>query len=102
MYDAYLTAFAALTLGRSEDADVVADRHVAAVHRPARTHMFLKPTSMRNAAAGLGVDLEFKSAPNWPTYERMLAFSKDLLEFIKPRSGEDMIDVQAFIAALVE
>ncbi len=44
----------------------------------------------------------FKSAPNWPTYERTLGFGRNLLEFIQPRSGVDMIDVQAFIAAMVE
>ena len=43
-----------------------------------------------------------KSTPNAATYERTLAFGKSLLEFIQPRSGADMIDVQAFIAAIVE
>ena len=65
-------------------------------------HVFLKPASMRSAATGLGVDLKFKSTPNSATYERTLAFGKNLLEFIEPRSGADMIDVQAFIAAMVE
>jgi hypothetical protein len=48
------------------------------------------------------VDLKFKSAPNWTTYERTLAFGSDVLEFIQPRSGTDMIDVHAFIVAVVE
>ena len=65
-------------------------------------HMFVKPTATRAAALGLGFDLKFKSAPNWITYERVLAFSDELMGFIKPRSGEDMIDVQAFITAIVE
>ena len=65
-------------------------------------HMFVKPTPMRNAAAGLGFELRFKPAPNYTTYDRVIAFSNELLEFIKPRSGQDMIDVQAFIGAVVE
>ena len=65
-------------------------------------HMFVKATSMRAAAAGLGFDINYKAAPNWATYERVLAFSNDLLAFIKPRSGEDMIDVHAFVTAIVE
>ena len=65
-------------------------------------HMFVKPTATRAAAAGIGFELKFKSAPNWVTYDRVLAFSDDLMAFIKPRSGEDMIDVQAFITAIVE
>ncbi|MND01308.1 hypothetical protein D3C83_202530 [compost metagenome] len=64
--------------------------------------MFVKPVSTRAAAAGLGFELKFKSAPNWATYERVLAFSDDLLAFIKPRSGDDMVDVQAFISGIVE
>ena len=64
--------------------------------------MFVKPTAMRAAAAGLGFELKYKAAPNWDTYDRVLAFSDDVLAFIKPRSGEDMIDVHAFIAAIVE
>lgn len=65
-------------------------------------HMFVKPTPMRNAAAGLGFELRFKPSPNFTTYDRVLAFSNELLEFIKPRSGTDMIDVQAFVSAVVE
>jgi hypothetical protein len=102
LYDAYLTAFAALTPPGQKSAMswpiVTVFPYIA---RP-DNHMFLKPASMRNAAAGLGADIKFKSAPNAQTYERTLVFGKSLLEFIQPRSGVDMIDVQAFIGALVE
>ena len=102
LYDAYLDAFAALTLpGQKSAMSWPIVTSLPYIAHP-ETHMFLKPASMRNAAAGLGVDLKFKSAPNWATYEKTLAFGKNLLEFIQPRSGADMIDVQAFIGALVE
>ena len=102
LYDAYLTAFAALAPATQKSPMswpiVTALPYIA---QPAK-HMLLKPASMRAAAAGLGADLKFKAAPNAETYLCTLAFGKDLLEFIAPRSGADMIDVQAFIAALVE
>ena len=101
-YNAYLTAFAALApAGQKSPMSWPIVTALPYIAQPDK-HMFLKPASMRNAAAGLGVDLRFKSAPNWSTYERTLAFGRDLHEFIKPRSGADMIDVQAFIGSLVE
>ena len=62
-------------------------------------HLFVRPTSTQRAATLLGFELRFNRKPNWQTYERVLAMGNNLLEFIKPRSGEDMFDVQAFIAA---
>jgi len=65
-------------------------------------HLFVRPTSTQRAATLLGFELRFNRKPNWKTYERVLAMGNNLLEFIKPRSGEDMFDVQAFIAAVGE
>lgn len=101
-YEAYLAAFAALEYpAKSTPLSWPIVSALPFIAQPDR-HMFVKPTSMRGAAAGLGFDLSFKTAPNWKTYERVQAFSQELLAFIKPRSGEDMIDVQAFITAIVE
>jgi hypothetical protein len=102
LYDAYLTAFAALApAGQKSPMSWPIVTALPYIAQPTK-HVFLKPASMRSAATGLGVDLKFKSTPNSATYERTLAFGKNLLEFIEPRSGADMIDVQAFIAAMVE
>jgi hypothetical protein len=65
-------------------------------------HLFVRPTSTQRAATLLGFELRFNRKPNWQTYERALAMGNNLLEFIKPRSGEDMFDVHAFIAAVGE
>jgi hypothetical protein len=101
-YDAYLTAFSSLApAGQKSPMSWPIVTALPYIAQPDR-HMYLKPASMRNASTGLGVDLKFKSTPNSQTYERTLLFGKGLLEFIQPRSGVDMIDVQAFIAALVE
>ncbi len=101
-YTAYLAAFNALEYPAKKTPmtwPIVSSLpFIAQPHK----HMFVKPTATRNAANGLGFELHFKAAPNWKTYDRVLAFSDDLLKFIKPRSGEDMIDVQAFISAIVE
>jgi hypothetical protein len=101
-YAAYLTAFAALESPVKKTPMtwpiVTALPFIAHPDR----HMFVKPTATRAAAAGLGFDLKFKAAPNFVTYDRVVAFSEELMAFIKPRSGEDMIDVQAFITAIVE
>lgn len=101
-FDAYLAAFAALESPIKKTSltwpIVTALLFIA---RPDR-YMFVKPTATRAAAGGLGFELKFKAAPNWVTYDRVLAFSEDLLKFVKPRMGEDMIDVQAFITAIVE
>jgi len=101
-YNAYLTAFNALESPPKKTPmtwPIISS--LPFIAQPEK-HMFVKPTATRTAASGLGFELHFKAAPNWKTYERVQAFSDDLLKFIKPRSGEDMIDVQAFITAIVE
>jgi len=102
LYAAYLGAFAALESPVNKKPLTWPIVTVLPfIAQPAR-HMFVKPTATRAAAVGLGFELKFKSAPNWVTYDRVLAFSDDLLAFIKPRMGEDMIDVQAFMTGIVE
>jgi len=101
-YNAYLTAFAAL---ESPPKRTPMPWSVVTVlpfiAQPSR-HVFVKQVQTRAAAAGLGFDLKFRQAPNWNTYERVLAFGQEMLHFIKPRSGQDMIDVHAFTMAMVE
>ena len=101
-YAGYLAAFAALeSPAKTTPLTWSIVTALPFIAHPER-HMVVKPVTMRAAAAGLGFDLHYKAAPNWATYDRVLAFSDDLLAFIKPRSGEDMIDVHAFITAIVE
>jgi hypothetical protein len=62
-----------------------------------RTHIFLKPTVTRAAAAKYGFDFAYKSKPSWETYSSLLAFAErvraDNLD-LRPR---DMIDAQSFM-----
>jgi hypothetical protein len=66
------------------------------------TFMFLKPVVTHRAAKALAFPLQYRSALNWRTHERLLALS-DLLkgELLKRPEGslhpEDWIDVQSFI-----
>jgi len=102
LFDAYVAGFAGLSpVGQKSALSWPIVSSLLYIAQPEK-FVFLKPASMKNASAGLGFDLRFKSAPNWATYDRTLAFGRGLLEFIQPRSGVDMIDVQAYIAALVE
>ena len=67
--------------------------------QPSR-HMFLKPGRTKEITRRLGVDILYAATPTWDTYDRLLAFSNDLLEYLKPHGALDMIDVQSFIWAV--
>lgn len=100
LFDAYLVAFTNLVTDTKKSAitwSIVSA--IPYIAQPDR-HMFVKQVPTCAAAAGLAFELKFNRKPNGVTYERVLAFSATLLEFITPRSGADMIDVQAFIAAV--
>jgi len=64
-------------------------------------HMFLKPEPTKRAAERLGFELNYRSEPNWITYECLLSlaaeYRKRLTDLdraeLKPR---DLIDVQSF------
>jgi hypothetical protein len=101
-FEAYVAALAAFTVAAKNSPVtwpiVTAIPYLAQPDR----HLFVRPTSTQRAATLLGFELRFNRKPNWQTYERVLGMGNNLLEFIKPRSGEDMFDVQAFIAAIGE
>lgn len=102
LYAAYLAGFA--VLGAPANRTPLTWSIVSAIPSIARpqTHIHVRPNPLRRAASGLGFELKFQPKPNWITYERILAFAGNLKDFIKPRSGEDMFDVLAFILATAE
>ena len=64
--------------------------------------MFVKPTMTKAAAENRGFDIQYSSQVNGSTYERVLGFSRDLLERLRSDGREglypkDMIDVQGFM-----
>ena len=99
-FDAYLAAIGALSMPQKKTPVtwplVTAIPYLAQPDR----YLFVRPTSTSRAASLLGFSLQLNRVPNWQTYERVLGMGNNLLAFIKPRGGQDMFDVQAFITAI--
>lgn len=66
------------------------------VAEPTR-HVLLLPKSACGAAARLGCDLRYKSAPNYATYAAFRGFSEHLLEQLRDQGARDFMDVEAFL-----
>jgi hypothetical protein len=62
-----------------------------------RTHIFLKPTVTRAAAAKYGFDFAYKSKPSWETYSSLLAFAERVRADNRDLRPRDMIDAQSFM-----
>jgi hypothetical protein len=61
------------------------------------THMFLKPTVMRAAAAAYGFDFQYSSRPSWQTYASLLDFAAIVRRDLRDLRPRDMIDIQSFL-----
>jgi len=62
-----------------------------------KVHVFLKPMVTRRAAEAYGFDFEYKSRPNWDTYDSLLRFTKAVRRDVIDLKPRDMIDIQGFI-----
>ena len=62
-----------------------------------RTHMFVKPTVTKLAAAAYSYDLAYESRPNWTTYKSTLDFAATIKRDVLDLQPRDMIDLQSFI-----
>jgi hypothetical protein len=62
-----------------------------------RTHIFLKPTVTRAAAAKYGFDFKYRSRPNWETYASLLELAELVRRDQRDLGPRDMIDVQSFL-----
>ena len=58
---------------------------------------FFKPNVTRRAARALGVELPYRSRPDWVIYQGVLAFAQSLRRDLRDISPRDMIDVQSFL-----
>jgi hypothetical protein len=61
------------------------------------SHMFLKPTVTKAAAAAYGFDFKYSSRPNWTTYGSILEFARLVRGDLSDLRPRDMIDIQSFI-----
>jgi hypothetical protein len=99
-FDNYVGALTSLPLiGNGNLAKWTIVTFIPFLAQPSR-HMFLKPGRTKEITRRLGVNILYSATPKWDTYERLLTFSNDLLEFLKPHGARDMIDVQSFIWAV--
>jgi hypothetical protein len=61
------------------------------------THIFLKPNVTRLAAQKYEYDFQYKSRPNWDTYESLRGFAERVRRDTRDLKPRDMIDLQSFI-----
>jgi hypothetical protein len=66
------------------------------IARP-RVHVFVKPTTMKRAAARYGFDLSYSSRPGWDTYSSMLELCRVVRSDLTDLHPRDQIDVQSFL-----
>jgi len=62
-----------------------------------KVHVFLKPMVTKRAANAYGFDFEYRSRPNWDTYDSLLRFAKAVRRDVIDLKPRDMIDIQGFI-----
>jgi hypothetical protein len=60
-------------------------------------HMFLKPNVTRVAAEEYDFDFQYKSKPNWDTYQSLLDFAERVRRDNTDLKPKDMMDLQGFI-----
>ncbi|HEY1905054.1 MAG TPA: hypothetical protein VGG91_03375 [Myxococcaceae bacterium] len=66
------------------------------IARP-RHEMFVKPLTVRRAAAAYGFELQYASRPGWTTYASVLRFAEQIRRDLHDLAPRDMIDLQSFI-----
>lgn len=95
-FDAWVETIAALPNKQSR----VLTHPIATVFgflaRP-ETHIFLKPTVTKRAAAAYGFDFEYASRPSWAVYRSLLDFAALIRHDLADLAPRDMIDIQSFI-----
>lgn len=60
-------------------------------------HIFLKPRVTQAAAARYHFNFEYRSKPNWNTYQSLLNFAREVRKDTADYKPRDYIDIQSFI-----
>lgn len=63
-------------------------------------HIFLKPRVTKIAAEKYAFDFQYKSKPNWETYQDYLAFAEQAGADLMDLQPKDMMDIQSFLWVL--
>ncbi len=62
-----------------------------------KEHIFLKPRVTKIAAKKYHFNFNYKSNPNWETYQSLLSFAEQVRKDTKLLEPQDYIDLQSFI-----
>ncbi len=62
-----------------------------------KEHIFLKPRVTQKAAEAYGFNFDYKSKPNWETYNSLLSFAQQIKKDTASYRPKDYIDLQSFI-----
>jgi hypothetical protein len=60
-------------------------------------HIFLKPNTTKEAARKLALPFEYRSRPNWTTYQSYLGLAGATRRRVRDLRPRDMIDIQSFL-----
>ncbi len=60
-------------------------------------HIFLKPNVTRAAAKEYEFDFQYRSRPNWDTYQSLIEFAEQVRRDTADLGPRDMMDLQSFI-----
>lgn len=61
------------------------------------THMFFKPLPTKAAAEAFGFELNYRSAPSYDGYQRLIEFADAYALLLESYGARDYIDVQSFL-----
>jgi hypothetical protein len=95
-FEALAASVAALAPGTAPESGWSVVTLLPFVARP-DVHMLLRPHSACDGAQRMGLELAYEAAPNWATYESLLASTARLLEKLRPLGARDNVDVEAFM-----
>lgn len=62
-----------------------------------KEHIFLKPRVTQMAADRYHFNFQYRSKPNWETYQNLLGFAKTIKKEMADLKPKDFIDLQSFI-----
>jgi hypothetical protein len=65
-----------------------------------RTHLFVKPRTIRRAAQAYGYNLTYSPGPGWPTYAGVLDLARTVRHDLADLGPRDQVDIQSFLWVL--
>jgi hypothetical protein len=95
-FEALADAVAALSPAAADESRWALVTLLPFVAQPDR-HMLLRPRFACEVALRLGLELDYRAAPNWATYAALLRSAGQLREKLAPLGARDHVDVESFM-----